>query len=69
MLNRDEPVRAGLLTILLPVLGGFLRVLLDQRSAVGALVLTAVAGAALALIASHVGAGVQRRRTVTDTGR
>lgn len=61
-LNPDEPVRAGVLTVALPVIGGLIRVLVDEPSALGAFVLAAISAAVLALVASHVGAGIQRRR-------
>lgn len=67
MLNREEPVRAGLLTVAPPVVGGLARVLVDKPSALGALVFAATGAAAFAMVASHVGAGLQRRRKSTAT--
>lgn len=67
-INRDEPVRAGLLVIALPVAGAAVRVLVDRPSAVGALLFGMVSLAGLALIASHLGAGMRRRRTVAGGG-
>lgn len=64
-LNPDEPVRAGLLTLLLPFLGAFVTVLVEEPSALGALLFAGVVAAGFSLIASHVGAGVQRRRAAT----
>ncbi len=60
--NPDEPARAGLLTIALPVAGAVVRMLVDRPSAAGALVFGVLAAAALALVASHVGAGMALRR-------
>lgn len=65
-LNPDEPVRAGLLTLALPVLGGVLRVLVDAPSSIGAVLVVSAFAAVWSLVASHVGAGVQRRRLAAD---
>ena len=61
VLNPYEPVRAGLLAVAVPALAGLIRVLLDEPSALGVLVVAAVGGALLALVASHFAAGVQQR--------
>ena len=68
MLDPDEPVRAGLLTVALPVVGGLIRVRVDHSSALGTLAFAGVCAAAFALIASHLGAGAQRRLGATDAG-
>lgn len=64
-LNPNEPVRAGLLTVALPAVGGLVRVLVDDESKLGVLAVAIVAGSVLAVVASYVGAGVQRRRLAT----
>ncbi|MBK5224342.1 MAG: hypothetical protein JJE52_15995 [Acidimicrobiia bacterium] len=67
LLNPDEPVRAGLLTVALPVVGAVIRVLIDEPSAVVGVLMVSVLAAVLALIASHFGAGVARRRVPAGT--
>ena len=63
-INTEEPVRAGLLTIAVPVLAALVRVLVEEPSAVGVLLFAAACAAVFALIASHLGAGMARRRSL-----
>ena len=62
MLNEDEPVLAGLLSGFLPMLGALTAAVIDELSSFDDLMGAFLSFSFVALIASHVGAGVQRRR-------
>ena len=65
MVVPDEPVRAGLLVLAPAVVAGLVRILVDAPEALGSFLFALVSGAVFVLVFSHLGAGVQRRRSVS----
>lgn len=67
MVDPDAPVRAGLLVLAPAVLAGLVRILVETPESLGRFLLALVSGAVFVLVLSHLGAGVQRRRSASRT--